>query len=438
LEFVMPIDTASIESQRSHYKLEKLFNRDIPYYLLTFDKSGKLTSPFAANDLVSRLDSKEFDRVILYSHGWNTVSNEAIGQYDNCLQRLTEVANANHIDPGFSNRFVFIGILWPSTSLTWGNEATPDIASHDTTNSHAYSNDLVSDWASSDADSFQTILASAQGISESDAKKLADLAIDNDFNDEGDESESAENLMSAFDSNPQATASNDGYDGFGNFQTNDPTELAPAGLKFLDPRWIVRVLTFRKYRRRAGVIGRALASTLEKILSVESVKTTLVGHSYGCKVVLSAASKVSVATNKANGIVLYQPAVSNQSFSADLGDGRQGAYRPALQRSDTPIRFTYSEHDFALHKLFHRLMSDKADIGELDVGAISPYAALGGYPPHGNLAEVQVLDLPSPPQNYPVFAPSVALVGLNGTNADVTGHGDITGDPAIWALLTLF
>src|SRR5204863_823662 len=124
-----------------------------------------------------------------------------------------------------------------------------------------------------------------------------------------------------------------------------------------------------------------------EILKAPTARVHLIGHSYACKVVLSALCFQELP-RPVTSLLLLQPAISYLCFAAAdaTGTGKPGGYHDALDKVEQPILTTYSTHDVALRDLFHLAVRRPFDQGEEHIGADvppSPYAALGGYGPGG-------------------------------------------------------
>jgi pimeloyl-ACP methyl ester carboxylesterase len=179
---------------------------------------------------------------------------------------------------------------------------------------------------------------------------------------------------------------------------------------------------------------------LQNILQTCDAKVSLVGHSYGCIVMLSAVAAIPTAAlpRKTHSMLLLQPAVSQYCFAAHVpGKPHGGGYRVVFGRVHQPILSTYSAHDLPLTKLFHLAARRADDLGQPKIaadGAPSQYAALGGYGPAGCLA-AEYTDVPIPQfkQPYTVGQPEVRLIALKADSA-IKGHGDISVAATWWAL----
>jgi hypothetical protein len=179
---------------------------------------------------------------------------------------------------------------------------------------------------------------------------------------------------------------------------------------------------------------------------VGATRVHAVGHSYGCKVMLSAVCAPSPLTRPLDSLLLLQPAVSHLCFADDIPKiGKPGGYRDALKRVRTPILSTYSEHDFPLHNTFHLALRRDSDLGDQDIGIAadsdttagkppSNFAGLGGYGPR-RAGQHLVDPMPKAEEAYPALAPDVAIVGLDGSRGRlISSHGDVTTPATAWAL----
>ncbi|MEO8125155.1 MAG: hypothetical protein ABI633_14000, partial [Burkholderiales bacterium] len=226
------------------------------------------------------------------------------------------------------------------------------------------------------------------------------------------------------------------------------TEPQTAGLfSFLDPRHVLRLFSVYQMKDRAGVVGaNGVASLLRHLITAaSSARVHAVGHSYGCKAMLSAVCAPQPLPRQLDSLLLLQPAVSHLCF-ADLipKSGKPGGYRGAFERVQGPILSTYSNDDLALHETFHLALRRDSDLGEQDIGIAadtdttagkppSNFAALGGYGPRR--AGQRLIDpMPAAGMAYPAFGAGDSIIGLDGSQGLITSHGDVTSPATAWAL----
>jgi hypothetical protein len=175
---------------------------------------------------------------------------------------------------------------------------------------------------------------------------------------------------------------------------------------------------------------------LADLLKSGTARVHLIGHSYGCKVVLSALC-FPVLPRPVNSVLLLQPAISYLCFAEDAtGSKNPGGYRDALKRVEQPILITFSPHDIPLTQIFHLAIRRPSDIGEEQIAGAPPpsrYAALGGYGPGGCDTDCNEVDLKKIGDPYNLGPGARKIQALNGAQA-IYGHGDISNDFTWWAL----
>jgi hypothetical protein len=219
-------------------------------------------------------------------------------------------------------------------------------------------------------------------------------------------------------------------------------ELRAAGgpLTWLDPRGPVRIASVLIMKDRAGVVGyNGVGPFLLQKLLAQNLRVHAIGHSFGCKVVLSALCS-QPPLKPATSLLLLQPAISYLCFGDNIdGKGRTGGYRAALRYVQKPIYSTFSSRDVPLTKLFHLAVVRDSDWGEIRIAGVPPskFAALGGFGPGGVKAgESNTVDIPLPGTKYPDNA-RYQVVALNGSDGQIKGHGDIATQFTAWAHLSL-
>jgi len=215
---------------------------------------------------------------------------------------------------------------------------------------------------------------------------------------------------------------------------------APSAAGFaLDPRAAVRAFTVWQMKDRAGRVGAAGVGPLlsDLVKAAPKAQHHLIGHSYGAKVVLSAANALPPAgPTPLSSLLLLQPAINAWAFASNVaGLGFAGGYRRVLRLVRTPVFTTFSSKDVPLTKLFHLAVRRKDDLGEIKVasGSPSPYAALGGIGPQGvDAPVVRRIHMPRAGEKYPEFDEE-RLVALDG-GALIAGHGEVVNPHTAWAL----
>jgi len=434
----------------------------MPTWVLRFDKRGICTSPLTRDALLAHVSTNAHTDLIAFSHGWNNDFDAAIALYREFLQRF-EAAVAAH-PPGRPFRPLFFGIVWPSTWLVFddgpqiaaaGAGAPDDVpdGSVPGTALDDMADRLVHASSAAQVERFFELVQQAQ-LHEREAAELAQLAAPafagfaDDENQDGDRALGAEDVLRMLRDLERAEAQSDralvDLDDFGGVGGPAPGVQSAGLLDALDPRRVVRLFSVYQMKDRAGRVGaRGMGPLLRNVLAASTARVHAVGHSYGCKVQLSAICEPTPLPRPVDSLLLMQPAVSHLCFAEQVpGTNRAGGYRSALNatRVRPPILSTYSNHDFPLHKTFHLALRRDSDLGELQIATAgttagnppSRYAALGGYGPR-SAGESLVDPMPELGGDYPPLD-GAPVFGLDGSRGVVEGHGDVRTDATAWAL----
>ena len=429
---------------------------DFESWLLKFDKRGACASPKTRDALLARLQAVPQTPVILFSHGWNNEFGDATALYAAFLRHLQAHFEAGAPGP---RRPLFVGVVWPSTWLSW--DQGPRIAaaaSGDAADGaeRALQQELAEALPDEVARERLHRLFGLPRLTREQGAELARLvssALGAMLTQEGgDGAEAAAPDPGTVLSGLEAlqglapAASDGGGDELGGGGTIDGGSRRPpqhaGALAFLDPRGALRLASVYQMKDRAGTVGwHGVSRLIDDILATSKAPLHTVGHSYGAKVVLSAIA-AATAARQVETVLLLQPAVSHLGFAAEV-PGREGGggYRTVPAKVKRAILATYSAHDFPLHTVFHRALRREDDLGELRIagGATtaghppSPYAALGGYGPRG--AGERLVD-PMPDPGARIDMPGGPLVvGIDGTGGRrVGGHGDVATPHTAWLL----
>jgi hypothetical protein len=422
-------------------------------WLLKFDKIGACISPRTRQALLQRLQAIGNRPVILFSHGWNNEFDDAAGRYASFMRQLGEHIKTHPL-PGEPP--LFVGVIWPSTWFSW--DTGPAIAAGEADGplqaAEQAARTEIADGLSDPASRERLYaLLDSPALTEEEAEVLAKLVATSLAasvkwqSQEGTEAQApdSDSVLAAFKTMQDRTTPTDGavLEEGGTLDAPEPATLQSAGLlSALDPRPILRLASVYQMKDRAGTVGwNGIARLVEDILKNATGPLHVVGHSYGCKVVLSAITGAAMP-RKVRSVLLLQPAISHLSFAATV-PGREGSggYSGVPAKVERTILTTYSGFDRPLHDVFHLALRRKGDLGELMIAggptsAGSPpsdYAALGGYGPRG-AGEILREPLPDPGQD--LLLPEVpAIIGLDGTQGRRIGsHGDVTTPSTAWLL----
>jgi hypothetical protein len=284
-------------------------------------------------------------------------------------------------------------------------------------------------------------LAQSQSLNPTEATEFAQmLAALTASDDEGIElaPPRAEDLLAAAASLTQADSEEPDYDEVGTVGGASAAIQAAISLgdvvSALDPRSILKPFTVWQMKDRAGKVGDAgVTKLIQGLLSKSAARLHVAGHSYGCKVVMTAVSKLAQGTRPLQSTILFQPAISQYAFASKI-PGRpnmRGGFFAVLQKVKNPIVCTYSDNDVPLTKLFHLALRRREDLGEGPVmagGPPSKFAALGGFGPQETEATSTLIQDEGQPY---ALGGGGRLVAVNGTRT-IAGHGDIDNQSTWW------
>ncbi|MGN7916615.1 alpha/beta hydrolase [Lysobacter sp. 22409] len=409
-----------------------------PYYIVPFDKNGTCEGPLTRQHVLDHLDGHS--DIFLFSHGWNNDWEAASERYASFVNGYIEQRRQLGLPAPAGYRPLLIGIFWPSQALTWfDSETGPGFAgaSDDVESGRQQMADIAAMLAPEQRERFHA-LSQTPALSEAESRELADLlasVLSPDDEGHDDAPASADDLLAAAASLTEAPPD---FDDVGAVATPGAGGPAAAGgigdaLKKLDPRNLIKPFTVWQMKDRSGKVGsRGVSQLLAELLRRSQARIHLLGHSFGCKVVMSATASLPDGLRKVHSALLLQPAMSQYAFAAQVPEtGRTGGYHRNLQRIERPVVATFSGRDIALSKTFHLALRRDHDIGEQPLAAgdsPSKYAALGGYGPQDS--GQTLVDIKDPASAYD-FGPGGRIVGVRGTRT-ISGHGDISNASTWW------
>lgn len=422
----------------------------VPLYIIPFDKRGLCQGPETKHHLLEALRTGNVTDVYLFSHGWNDTFQKATGNYEKFFEGYGRLRERHGLPAPDPYRPLLVGIVWPAIDLLLPWEHGPQFAGAGTdpsddliANERGEVEEVAGDLSPEEAARFYQ-LAQQRELDAEQARELAAILAPR-YPSEPDElgadatSITTDELVQVWAELGAARGEPAQPDDWG---TTDGTGAEPkaAGLFRFDPRDIVRAFTVYKMKDRAGVVGSAgVGPLLQGVLEASpAAKVHLIGHSYGCKVLLSALCRDPLP-RKVESALLLEPAVNYLCFARQVPKmGKPGGYRAALDRTVQPMLSTFSSRDIALHDLFHLAVRRGSDLGELKIAALgavpSIYCALGGWGPGGldgqEAAEVALKDYPD---HYALAPGAIKIYGVNGT-AGISGHSDVINERTFWAL----
>lgn len=429
--------------------LKTVEGESFPYYILPFDKEGICEAPKTREHLLNHISN--YSDIFLFSHGWNNDWTAATERYESFIKGFQELRQNNNLTVSEGYKPLLIGVFWPSQTMEWfDSETGPDMASA----IEALDPELQAKAASEMLGTLRDIaeampkqkkqrfyeLAQADRLSKSDATELSEmLASATTSDDEGAriDGPNGKDLLSAAHSLEKPEPN---YNTVGTATGSDPSLQAAFDIgdiaSTLDPRNIIKPFTVWQMKDRAGKVGaNGIAALLEELLTGSKARVHLIGHSFGCKVVMTAICKPSSLKRPVESVLLLQPAISQYAFASNIPERNiPGGFVSALTQNRVrwPIMATYSANDIALTKLFHIAVRRHDDLGELQYAAdgTSPshFGALGGFGPQET--ESDIMNILKPIELYDLKT-SKRIIGINGTEA-ISGHGDISNEHTWW------
>lgn len=422
----------------------------VPLYVLPFDKDGALQAPLTSAHLTAAAADGVTD-VFLLSHGWNTDWNDALDFYRRFLTSYSGQVDANGA-PRAGGRSIAVGVSWPSVALPSSTApamaATPTVEL-DMHGIAALAEDIV---APADRPELYALLQQ-DTLDGAGARRLAELLAPLYARTDEDlprpPAAQVDDILALWAAlEIELAGTDEGLVVAGPTGAAEPDVELDAGplaaglLSFLDPRNIIRLATVLQMKDRAGVVGsRGVAAVLDGLLrAAPAARLHLIGHSYGCKVVLSAVCAHPLART-VRSMLLMQPALSYLALAEQLPDeGASGGYHAAKARCELPIVTTWTRDDFPLRTVFQLAVRRSSDLGEQDIGAAgrerppSKFAAMGGWGPESG-GEVRDELIRTPGQGrYDLAGTEVLALESNGVIKD---HGNVVQDATAWVLYNL-
>ncbi|MDC6170700.1 alpha/beta fold hydrolase [Paucibacter sp. XJ19-41] len=424
----------------------------MPYYVIPFDKSGICEGPHTREHLLG--NATQHTDIFLFSHGWNNDWSAATALYESFIVGVQALHREGALEFPPNFKPLLVGVFWPSQTLTWfESEVGPGFASASPQSLEAAAEAeqrLLRDVAEALPVSHRTRfheLASASSVSAAEAAELAELlasAIPVD-DEAGAGTRTADDLLAAAAALATPEPGEDDVGKVGSATGGAGPSAAGwhdvlSKLKVLDPRHVVKPFTVWQMKDRAGVVGHeGVAPLLQALLdAAPDARIHLLGHSYGCKVVMTALCAQPDGTRGVESVLLLQPAVSQYAFAREVPDEiGPGGFHSALLRVKQPICATYSANDVPLTRLYHIALRRSSDPGELqyagDGSTPSHYAAMGGFGAQASGAEFQVIEDVGVSYNFERRGP---LRAINGTRT-IDGHGDISHPETWWLSMQL-
>ncbi len=430
----------------------------LPVFDVEFTRSGAVFNPAQVDTLLNGLDG--LTDLFVMSHGWNNDMAEARALYDELSTSLEDVRDAIFEDLN-ERSFGELRIFWPSKKfadedLIPGGGAASATSENDEAlqqQLEELKNDPIRLGQRDQDPARATALSNAQALiprlqSEPAARAeyvslLRSILNPSDAHaDDGSEEFFTADPESLFASlSPPVNAPGPTHTVGG--ATDLRRQGAASGLGDLlsgvkaAARRLANFTTYYTMKERAGTVGReGLGPLLQRIRQQEStLRLHLIGHSFGGRLVTTAANTLAPAT-PAITLTLLQAAYSHNGLAGNFDQaGHDGAFHSVLseRRISGPIIITHTRNDKAVgiaYPLASRLARDAAAaLGD----AKDPYGGMGrNGAQHTAEAEGHFGDLLEVGGTY-AFAPG-GVFNLNADNV-IHDHGDVRGQQVACAIL---
>ncbi len=424
--------------------LKTIEGEAFPYYIIPFDNDGQCEGPQTREHLIGAAGG--YTDIFLFSHGWNNDWTTATNRYESFIRGFQDIRKQYDVamPPGYKP--LLVGIFWPSQALTWFNSETgPDFAATDPSaqdEAQGTFTDTLRDIASTlpaqERPRFYE-LAQAQTLDKNEAQEFAAMLAKQTGADEEEVRKGPPNALDLLAAATALETPEPDYNAIGavGVTGGQPAAAFDFGdvLSKLDPRNIIKPFTVWTMKDRAGRVGaQGVSPLLRALLEKSDTRVHLLGHSFGCKVVMTATACLPENFDKkVESALLLQPAVSQYAFCAKVPQRNvPGGYVKNLKRIRRPIVATFSANDSALTKMFHLAVRRSDDLGELQYaagGTPSIYGALGGFGPQDSNETIENIRDPRDAYN---LSGTGRIIGINGTRT-ISAHGDIS-NPSTWWL----
>jgi hypothetical protein len=435
-----------------------------PYWELTFDKDGTLTSP-ASEDFLDQVQSQGITELFIFCHGWGNSVQGARNLFSSMFSLMEPQAAST---TGLGARG-YVGVFWPSL---WFPDPPPDAAASVAA--------AVSAGRPGAASAALTGAEIATTLSESFPEQgqkatVAQLGQLIDQGLAGVETEPdavQEERLASFHTQlsqliPPQQQPDEDNGAAAVIATDDPKSayatLAKAmgtatvegdaqglgslfGKVWAGAKDALRTSSYWEMKARAGTVGKhGVGPLLEKLHEKSpAVRVHLIGHSFGARLASFAiAGTSSAAASPVCSLTLIQGAFSHYAFShkEDMPFGTAGALNAFVDRVHGPLVSTFSTGDWAVGKWYPRASFVSQQDAEADV---DPMMQWGGFGAHGFQAvdPLEGSDLLPAQQPYSFAAGHFYAINSSAVVADVKqssfsgAHSDIEHPEVSWLVVS--
>jgi hypothetical protein len=427
---------------------------NLPYFETEIDKDGNLVNPSQVQNILDFLTKQgsTIKDLFVMSHGWNNDETDARSLYENFFTQFCGTL-AQSAAPGVTaQQCAVVGILWPSKKFADASVTSGGAAGLAADPNLIAALDQLAAIVPEQAAQIQKAKALVPSLEDDpEAQKRFADAVRSLLPNANDKEEGVQHLfeMDGDDlldqlSHPLPVASAGDDDGggaasIGVIDSGDPEGSAQslssilAGIKGGAMR-LLNYTTYYLMKDRAGQVGRGgVAQMLQNIQAAfPTLRIHLIGHSFGCRVVTSAAATI---TQPVASMTLLQAAFSHNSFSPDFDNTHQpGGFRGvvAQRKISGPLVISHTIKDTAVglaYAIASRLARQNASaIGD----ANDPYGGLGRNGAQ-HTPEATDGDLQAVGSSYSFTAGNIANLKAD---TIIMEHSDIVHPEVAYALLT--
>jgi hypothetical protein len=397
-------------------------------HYVVFDENGEFIDRASFDGMLASVDSGSVPTdVLVISHGWNNNFADASETYTEIIDQMTAVADTTQGILPNPYRPLILGVIWPSKAWNESSEVTsegigqgasiPTVASM----SEAVYNALSPNRATSAG--FRHDVLRVEQFLVKDRLTAAEAGEFRELLRRHADRPTLPEDESIFE--PDAAAENLEGVASGDFSARD----------------IFRTFTYWQMKKRASIVGQtgvraAIAAAQQRW---PSARFHLIGHSFGCKVILSAvAGPGDRLPRPIDTLILLQGAVSHEAMAGRVsGTASPGGYSAALDpgRVDGPIVATYSSMDRACSQAYPLGSRLAGQVGELE-GLFDRFRALGAVGAMGIDADLDhraaMLDINGA---YSFSGRGVwSIDGGTPPGAFITGHSEIRTPQIAWLI----
>ncbi|HVG17634.1 MAG TPA: hypothetical protein VNI02_01170 [Blastocatellia bacterium] len=430
-----------------------------PYFEVQFDQEGDVVDRSEVDKVLDFVSQQTISDLFIISHGWNNDMNEARGLYKSFFDRVNYIASSGKVPGIESRKFAVLGIMWPSKKFADEELIASGAA--------GISSAVTVDFLQKQLDNLKGVFDKPGADDDIEKAKQLVPRLEDSPKAQHDFADLIRQLPKRRDTNPE-----DASDRFFTLDGNElmkrlskPAFAPPAhsgtaggttairslggpsggaagigslfsGIKSA-ARNLLNFTTYYQMKERAGVVGRSGVNQLIREIQARApkIKTHLIGHSFGGRLVTAAAfgPDDNQPPIKVKTMTLLQAAFSHNGFAKHFDGSNDGFFRRVVTegRISGPILITCSKNDKAVG-IAYPLASLLA--GQNATGVGDKNDPFGGIGRNGAQRTPEASDVALNPVGGAYQFQSGKLYNLNGDTL-IMGHSDISKDEIAYALL---